>query len=72
MGVLTRWLLSRRWQESRLRQDAAGIVLLLGSFFGHQPPHIDPLPTVIGTPLGEEPGGDLPMATPPGDDRSRP
>lgn len=67
MGLLTRWLLSRRWQESRFRQDAAGIVLLLGSFFGHQPPHIDPLPTVIGTPLGDDPDAGVPMATPPGD-----
>ncbi len=67
MGLLTRWLLSRRWQDSRLRQEAAGIVLLLGSFFGHQPPHIDPLPTVIGTPFGDDPDVGAPMATPPGD-----
>jgi len=72
MGLLTKWLLSRRWQNSRLRQDAAGVVLLLGSFFGHQPPHIDPLPTVIGTPLEADPGAEPPIATPPGDDQPRP
>ncbi|MHB1501058.1 MAG: hypothetical protein ACYCYK_07825 [Candidatus Dormibacteria bacterium] len=57
MGLLARWLLSRRWQESRLRQDAQAMVLLLGSLFGHQPPHIEPMPTVIGTPWEGEDGG---------------
>ncbi len=68
MGLLARLLLSRRWQESSLRQDLQGIVLLLGSFFGHQPPHIAPLPTSIGTPLERE--GDEPelRVRPPGDE----
>ncbi len=34
------------------------MVLLIGSFFGHQPPHIEPWPTVIGTPLEHDPDDD--------------
>ncbi|MDA8332949.1 MAG: hypothetical protein M0027_17405 [Candidatus Dormibacteraeota bacterium] len=58
MRLLSQLLLSRRWQESSFRKDAAAMVLLIGSFFGHQPPHIEPLPTVIGTPLGHDPDAD--------------
>lgn len=54
MGWLTRWLTSDRWRESRLREDAAGMLLLVGSFFGHQPPRIEPQHTVIGTPKGDD------------------
>ncbi len=55
-GLLSRWLLSRRWRESRLRSDAAALLLLVGSMLGHSPPHIDPLPTAVVSPLarGEE------------------
>lgn|GEM_PF-6393126 len=56
--LLSQLLLSRRWQESSLRKDAAAMVLLIGSFFGHQPPHIEPWPTVIGTPLEHDPDDD--------------
>ncbi len=67
MGLLARLLLSRRWQESELRKDLQGMVLLLGSFFGHQPPHIDPLPTVIGTPLERPAAGPGAAVTTPED-----
>jgi hypothetical protein len=30
------------------------MMLLVGSFFGHQPPHIEPQHTVIGTPRGDD------------------
>lgn len=67
MEFLARLLLSRRWQDSRLRHEAAGVMMLVGSFFGHQPPHIEPLPTVIGTALDNEPDLDGPKVSPPGD-----
>ncbi|MHB1575427.1 MAG: hypothetical protein ACYCX9_02785 [Candidatus Dormibacteria bacterium] len=70
MGPLARLLLSRRWQESKLREDMQGVVLLLGSFFGHQPPHIDPLPTVIGTPLESDQEADQLPVRPPGDSQN--
>ena len=65
MGWLTRWLLSKEWRESKLRQDAAGMLLLVGSFFGHQPPHIEPQHTVIGTPKGDDRNDEELEVTPP-------
>lgn len=67
MELLARFLMSRRWQDSRLRSEAAGMMLLVGSFFGHQPPRIEPLPTVIGIPLEPEPDIDGPRVSLPSD-----
>ena len=72
MSWLTRWLLSKEWRESKLRQDAAGMLLLFGSFFGHQPPHIEPQHTVIGTPKGDERDRDDLEVTPPESGSPRP
>ncbi len=72
MGALARLLLSRRWQESKLREDLQGMVLVLGSFFGHQPPQIDPLPTVIRTPLERAEDGLGPPVQTPEDPRDLP
>lgn len=47
VDLMSRWFLSRAWQDSRVRKEAAGLMLLVGSMLGHTPPHIEPLPTPI-------------------------
>jgi hypothetical protein len=51
MSLFSRWLMDPRWRNSRWRRESAGVMLMLGSFFGQAPPHLDPLPTEIATPL---------------------
>ncbi|MGH7610472.1 MAG: hypothetical protein ACREN4_00480 [Candidatus Dormibacteria bacterium] len=55
VGLLRRWLLSPRWRRSRFRQEAAALMLLVGRFFGQQPPHIDPVPPEVTAPLERDP-----------------
>ncbi len=47
-ALLARWFLSPRWRGSRLRSDAAGLMILVGTLFGHPPPPPDrPVPTMV-------------------------
>ena len=55
--LLARWLLSPRWRGSRLRSEAAGLMIVVGTLFGHPPPQPErPVPTVVEPGVAPAPG----------------
>ncbi|MDA8395985.1 MAG: hypothetical protein M0T72_12275 [Candidatus Dormibacteraeota bacterium] len=47
-GLLARWFLSPRWRGSRLRSEAASLMILVGTLFGRPPPQPErPVPTMV-------------------------
>lgn len=58
VDLLSRWLLSRSWKDSRVRQEAAALMLLVGSMLGHPPPHIEPPHTPVTAMDEKRPGRD--------------
>ncbi|MGC8473215.1 MAG: hypothetical protein ACP5PW_02250 [Candidatus Dormibacteria bacterium] len=55
--LLARWLLSPSWRGSRLRSEAAGLMILVGALFGHPPPQPErAVPTVVEPGAAPAPG----------------